>query len=89
MDRWNFAAGERICYLSRKDAHRVGLLPAAGPHDWWLLDDNRLIVMTFNHDGEWISNELDTDPNATARARAWRNLAVRHSTLGDSQGASA
>lgn len=89
VDRWNFGAGEQVRYLTRENAHNIGLLPAAGPDDWWLLDHERLIIMKFDRDGRWIGNELDADPEAVRRACAWRNLAVHHSTLGDSEGAHA
>jgi hypothetical protein len=64
MDRWNREAGETIDYLSRSDAYRTGLLPAAGQHDWWLFDDLRLVLMYFDDKGvrvraELVENELD------------------------------
>src|SRR5688500_1475943 len=37
---WNTTAGEEITYLTRQQATDVGLLPAAGDTDWWLIDDN-------------------------------------------------
>ena len=75
---WNTTAGETIRYMTRDQAHDIGLLPAAGDIDWWLLDDDRLIMMTFGG-GRRIHNELVTDPKIVAQARAWRDLAVRHS----------
>jgi hypothetical protein len=82
-ERWagqqTIAAGEVIRYMSRQRAHEVGLLPAAGEDDWWLLDDDRLVVMRFNDDGRLVENELVTDPDRVAQACAWRDLAVHHS----------
>lgn len=78
---WNIAAGERMFYLTRARAHEIGLLPAAGTTDWWLLDSNRLIVMNFDDDGRRISTELTTDPTAVQQACAWWDLAVHHGVL--------
>ncbi|GIG62281.1 hypothetical protein Lfu02_66530 [Longispora fulva] len=80
---WNTGAGETIRYLTRRRAHEVGLLPAAGNFDWWLLDSHRLIVMRFDDTGHRLSNELITDPANLVQALAWRDLAVRHSTPDD------
>lgn len=85
--RWadwaNTDAGERIEYLTRDQAHKAGLLPAAGPHDWWLFDDERLMVMTFNAEGRRIHTELITDEPAVQQARTWWDLAI-HTTRGES-----
>jgi hypothetical protein len=77
IDRWNRDAGETIHYLRRDQAHMIGLLPAAGPHDWWLLDNDRLIVMTFDVDGRSLGDFLHSDPYAVEQARTWRDLAIR------------
>lgn len=79
VGRWNTAAGEDIRYMTRDKAHEVGLLPAAGDKDWWLLDEQRLIVMTFDSDNRRVSNELVTDPAMIDTACAWRDLALAHS----------
>lgn len=76
MDRWNIEAGETIDYLSRRRAHDVGLLPAAGRADWWFLDDERLMLMHFNERGVRFKVELVDDPLAVAGARKWRDLAI-------------
>lgn len=81
-ERWldsqlNTPAGEDIRYLTRPRAHEIGLLPAAGDVDWWLLDDERLITMTYDGDRR-CSYALELDPEYLARARVWRDLAVRH-----------
>lgn len=75
------AAGEAQRYLTRARAHEIGLLPAAGTEDWWLLDSCRLVVMRFDSHGRRIENELVTDPARVVRACAWRDLAVHHSVL--------
>jgi hypothetical protein len=79
-DPWNLEAGEILRYLSRADAERIGLLPAAGPADWWLLDDTDLIFMHFDPDGTWTSTERTRDPEHVSRACAWRDLAIAHTT---------
>jgi hypothetical protein len=73
---WNVAAGEQIHYLTRRRAHEIGLLPAAGNLDWWLLDFQRLIVMHFDDKGHRVRTELTTNSKIVAQACAWRDLAV-------------
>jgi hypothetical protein len=74
---WHAAAGERVGYLPRRLAEHIGL-PVTG--DWWLLDDERLIVMYFTEAGEIAGKDLITDPGIVARHREWRDLAVRNAT---------
>ncbi|WP_068922230.1 DUF6879 family protein [Planobispora rosea] len=81
LDRWNVPAGEVMRYLNWQRAHDIGLLPAAGDTDWWLLDSERLVVMHFDDEGHRIHNELVTDPEVVAQACTWRDLAVHHSVL--------
>jgi hypothetical protein len=78
LGQWNTAAGEDIRYLSRRQAARIGLLPAAGTTDYWLLDDRLLILMHFDEAGHRTGNEITDDPEPVEQARQWRNLAVRH-----------
>lgn len=77
VGRWNIAAGEDIKYMSRSRAEQIGL-PL--DHDWWLLDDGRVIVMKFAVTGEIASKELITDPGSVAPYLTWRDLAVRNAT---------
>lgn len=74
---WHARAGERIRYLPRSRAEEVGL-PMA--YDWWLLDNERLIVMKFTNEGEIDSKTLITDPDVIMTHIGWRNLAVRYAT---------
>lgn len=85
LDRWNLQAGETMRYLTRQRAHEIGLLPAVGNTDWWLLDSSRLIVMRFDGEGHRIQNELITDPTVVIKACMWRDLAVHHSDLAQGQ----
>lgn len=80
LDPWNIGAGEVIRYLTRADAHEIGLLPAAGNCDWWLLDSCRLIVMTFDDEGRRIHDILTKDPADVIKACRWRDLATHYST---------
>jgi hypothetical protein len=90
-ERWfdevaNTPAGEVIRYMTRARALEVGLLPAAGDVDWWLMDGRRLIEMHFDAGGDRVRTEVTADPAAIARAREWWDLAVRHSApLGGAQ----
>ncbi|MER7280462.1 DUF6879 family protein [Dactylosporangium sp. NPDC000244] len=88
IDPHNKAAGETIHYLTRSQAEEIGLLKAVGDNiDFWLLDDEAVIVMRFDADGRRISNELITDPARVQQACEWRDLAVRHGVLADPQDA--
>jgi hypothetical protein len=48
--------------------------------DWWLLDDERVIVMHFTAEGEVSGKELVTDGESVARYRTLRDLAIENST---------
>jgi hypothetical protein len=81
LGRWNTEAGESIRYMTRQRAHEVGLLPAAGDEDWWLLDSRRLVVMRFDDEGRRLETDLVTEPARVVRACGWRDLAIHHSAL--------
>jgi hypothetical protein len=66
-------AGERIAYLPRQRAEGIGL-PLQ--NDWWLLDDERVILMWFTEDGEIREKIVISDPDIVARHCEWRDLAV-------------
>jgi hypothetical protein len=74
---WHAVVGEDIRYMPRSTAERIGL-PL--DHDWWLLDDERVIVTWFTDDGEISAKFLITDPASVARYRLWRDLAVSNAT---------
>lgn len=77
MDRWNREAGETIDYLSRRHAHEVGLLQSAGSADWWLFDDQTLMLMFFDEQGVRQRLEMSTDEVDLEQAQRWRDLAIR------------
>lgn len=85
LDQWNRRAGEVMRYMTPERAREIGLLPAAGDIDWWLLDSSRLIVMRFDSEGHRIENELITDPASVVQACKWRDLAVHHSVRSQDQ----
>lgn len=91
FERWldpeNIAAGETLRYLTRQRAHDIGLLPAAGTEDWWLLDSSKLVVMRFDAVGRRIQSELITDPAVVIQACKWRDLAIHHSVPAESRNA--
>lgn len=89
LEAWNITAGETMRYLTRQRAHEIGLLPAAGDTDWWLLDSSKLVVMRFEDDGRRVENELITDPAVVVQACRWRDLAVHHSTRAEHPGVAA
>jgi hypothetical protein len=76
-DPWHAEAGEDIRYMPRSKAERIGL-PLS--HDWWLLDDERVIVTWFTDDGEIREKFLITDPVPVAAYRIWRDVAARDAT---------
>lgn len=78
---WNAAAGEQIYYLTREQADEAGLLAYLGATDFWLMDEETLIIMRFDDIGRRISNEVITDIERVRQACAWRDLAVRLGTL--------
>jgi hypothetical protein len=72
---WHAQAGEQIGYLTRTQANALGL-PTR--YDWWLLDEQAVIVMRFDETGRIAGKDLVTDPGIVAEHREWRDLAVRH-----------
>jgi hypothetical protein len=81
LDKLYLAAGDQIHYLTTAQADRAGLLAVAA-RDWWLFDDDRLVVVTHDETGRRIHAELITDKPELNRARAWWDLAV-HTTRGE------
>ena len=72
---WHLEAGEDIRYIS---ASAAAVLDIPLTHDWWLLDDERLLVMQFAPDGQIQKRTLTTDPEIINQHRVWRDLAVNH-----------
>ncbi len=77
MHRWNRDAGETIQYLSRGAAKEAGLIPQAGTEDWWLFDDQRLVLTSFDSEGRPVRYELvENEPALIEQAIRWRAWAV-------------
>lgn len=75
---WHAEAGERIRYMPRSRALAIGL-PVE--HDWWLLDNERLIIMEFTSGGHIQGKTLVTGADEEIdKCILWRNLAVRNAT---------
>lgn len=81
LDERYTAAGDTIRYLTETEADKAGLLAVAA-RDWWLFDDERLMVLTHDAEGRRIHTELITDEAELDRAHAWWDLAV-HTTRGE------
>jgi hypothetical protein len=75
MDRWNRDAGETIQYLTRAAARAAGL-PVDGGNDWWLFDDQRLMLMHFDSEYRRIKVELLEGEPEVEQARRWRETAI-------------
>jgi hypothetical protein len=73
---WFASIGEDIRYMNHSTAQRIAL-PL---QDWWLLDDERVIVMHFTTEGEVSGKELVTDRESVASYRKLRDLAIENST---------
>lgn len=78
VGRWNEEAGEVMHYTTPQRVAAVGL-DAAGPDDWWLLDDTALIRMAYEEPGV-ATSYLVTDPAELSKAREWWRLALRAAT---------
>lgn len=74
---WYARAHEDIRYMPRSRAIRLRLPLEI---DWWLLDDERLILMYSTETGGIAGKILTTEPGIVARHRQWRDLAVRNAT---------
>ncbi|MDQ1292141.1 MAG: hypothetical protein QG608_18 [Actinomycetota bacterium] len=70
-------AGENIRYLTRDHARPLGV---PTDHDWWLLDDTRLVVLDFDDNDRPQGGHVLTDPPTIRTHRTWWDLASRHAT---------
>ena len=72
---WHERAGEDIRHLPRSEAQR-NMLPLA--HDWWLLDNQRVIAMWFTDDGKIDYKTLITEPGTVFAYQRWRDNAMAY-----------
>ena len=77
---WYSRAREEIRYMPRSRAAALGLPLEV---DWWLLDEEQVVLMYFGDAGEIIGKVLVTEPGVVARYRQWRDLAVRNSSTAE------
>jgi hypothetical protein len=70
-------AGEDVRYLTRDHAQDLGV---PTDHDWWLLDDSRLVHLLFDDHDRPLGGEVLTDPQIVQDHRAWWDLAAQHAT---------
>ena len=79
---WHQEAGEDIKHLPRPRAAELGL-PL---YDYWLFDDDRVVLMMFSSTGELTGRVLIEHadaPGIVSQHCAWRDLAVRNATLAE------
>ena len=76
---WYAEAGEQIAYMTQRKAHSLGLPEG----DWWLLDDERAVIMGFDDENRIEVKTLITDPELITRYCEWRDLAVRNATTAE------
>jgi hypothetical protein len=77
--RENLEAGETIRVIDRRQAEQYGILPAAGPCDWWILDDSTVLVQPFV-DGRVEGAFLIDDPVLVGPYLGWRRDLVAAAT---------
>src|SRR5215831_8530206 len=83
---WHREAGEDIRHLPRPRAAELAL-PL---YDYWLFDNDRLVLMMFNSAGELTGRgliERADAPGIVAQHCAWRDLAVHNATLAEATAA--
>lgn len=70
----NAAAGEdiRIVHAASWETSPFGTQPP----DFYLLDDERVILLTYDESGHWLGGEIITDPAELPRYRRLRDLAL-------------
>lgn len=79
---WHTDAGEDIRHMPRPRAVAIGL-PS---YDFWLFDDDRLVLMLYDAAGEIAGRvliERKDASNVVAQHCAWRDLAVSNATLAE------
>jgi len=81
VDRWNRAAGEEIHYLPRRiykqyGANRRGQLWSPfGDADWWIIDDQLVLIMRRDAAGVRTCVEITDEPAEMADALQFRRHA--------------
>jgi hypothetical protein len=70
----NAAAGEdiRIVHFASWESSSFGVQPP----DFYLLDDERVILMAYDEVGHWLGGDIITDPDQVVRYRRLRDIAM-------------
>lgn len=78
ITNWNIDAGEDIRWIKESRARELG----APDYDFYLFDDNRVVIMHFDDDKVLTGAEVVDDEDVVTEHRAWRDTvwphAVRH-----------
>jgi hypothetical protein len=76
VDPYNREAGEVIDYLSRGRLREIGPSPFDPDCDWWLVDDEQLLVIGYDEIFRPAATELVTEEPEISMAKSWRELVV-------------
>ena len=76
---WYAEAGEQIAYMTQRKAYSLGLPEG----DWWLFDDERVIIIGFDDQDHIEVMTLITAPELITLYLKWRDLAVRNATTAE------
>ncbi len=71
---FNIDAGEDIRVMPRPTAVALGL----PDYDYWLFDDQRVVLMRFDDSTGLVAVDVLTDPDTVSQHRVWRELAWSH-----------
>lgn len=77
LSQWNELAGESVRAIARSRAETIGLLPAG--FDFWVLDEEVLLVMTHDRNGLLGEVPVVTNPGRVNKALELWHLAHDHS----------
>lgn len=72
--RHNVEAGEDVRYLDRAVANTLDL----PDHDFWVFDDQLVVLLRYTADDRPLESEAVTDPEVVARHGRWIDLASSH-----------
>lgn len=78
ITNWNIDAGEEIRWIKESQARELG----APDYDFYVFDDNRVVILNFDGDKVLTGAEVIDDEDVVAEHRAWREKvwpqAVKH-----------
>lgn len=79
-DAWNTRIGEQIFYLPRPSIETTGLAAEIGPDDWYLIDDQLMLILGFDEAGRRVSVEVDDRPRVVAQHQRWWTTLIAAAT---------